>query len=80
MATWADLKASAANFLGIKITDADVNAVPLLATDAYGNLILGANGLPQLVVNWTSGHDEVTQGLLEGNLADPVATHGSSTG
>ena len=39
MATWGDLKANAATFLGIKITDADVSAVPLLATDPYGNFI-----------------------------------------
>ena len=44
MATWAELKASAAHFLGLKITDYDVGNVPLLATDAYGNLILGAHG------------------------------------
>ena len=55
MATWGDLKTNAATFLGIKITDADVNAVPLLATDPYGNFIAGAHGLPQLVVKWTSG-------------------------
>ena len=52
LATWADLKAKAATMLGIKLTDTDVNAVPLLATDAYGNLILGAHGLAQLVVNY----------------------------
>ena len=53
MATWGDLKANAATFLGIKITDADVNTVPLLATDAYGNFIPGPHGLPQLVVKST---------------------------
>ena len=53
MATWGDLKANAAQFLGIKITDADAGAVPLLATDPYGNFIPGAHGLPQLVVNFT---------------------------
>ncbi|HEV7582296.1 MAG TPA: peroxidase family protein [Mycobacterium sp.] len=40
MATWGDLKANAAQFLGIRITDLDVGNVPLLATDPYGNLIL----------------------------------------
>ena len=68
MATWGDLKANAATFLGIKITDADVNSVPLLATDPYGNFIAGAHGLPQLVVKFTDG----TQGLVEGNMANPV--------
>ena len=80
LATFADLKASAANFLGIKITDTDVNSVPLLATDAYGNLILGANGQDQLVVTWTSGPLKGTQGLVEGNLAAPVATSGTLNG
>jgi Animal haem peroxidase len=68
MATWGDLKASAASFLGIKITDYDVGAVPLLATDPYGNFIAGPHGLPQIVVKFTDG----TQGLVEGNLANPV--------
>ena len=63
--------------LGIKLTDTDVNAVPLLATDAYGNLILGAHGLAQLVVVWTSGPLVGQQALIEGNLAAPVATSGS---
>jgi Ca2+-binding RTX toxin-like protein len=72
LATWADLKASAAKFLGIKITDLDVNAIPLLATDNYGNLIFGANGLAQLVVKFADG----TQGLLAGNLTTPTATSG----
>ena len=43
MATWADVKANALK-LGILLSDADVGDVPLLATDAYGNFILGANG------------------------------------
>ncbi|NOG70255.1 peroxidase family protein [Roseicella sp. DB1501] len=70
MATWADVKASAARFLGIKLTDADVGSVPLLATDAYGNFIPGANGLPQIVVR--DGHGGTS--LVEGNLANPVST------
>ena len=69
MATWADLKANAANLLGFRITDADVGNVPLLATDAYGNFIAGAHGMPQLVVINTDG----TKGLVEGNIANPVA-------
>jgi Ca2+-binding RTX toxin-like protein len=70
MATWADVKQSAAQFLGIKLTDADVGDVPLLATDAYGNLILGAHGLAQLVVKNADG----TTRLVEGNLAAPIST------
>ena len=72
MATWGDLKANAATFLGIKITDADVGAVPLLATDPYGNFIRGAHGLPQLVVNFTDPTTHVvTQGLLGGQSRRP---------
>lgn len=70
MATWADLKANAAQFLGIQLTDADVGTVPLLATDAYGNFLPGANGLPQLVVRNADG----TTSLVEGNLAHPIST------
>jgi len=70
MATWADLKANAAKFLGIQLTDADVGNVPLLATDAYGNFLPGANGLPQLVVRNADG----TTSLVEGNLANPIST------
>ena len=52
MATWAELKANALTFLGIKLDDVnDVGNVPLLATDAYGNLILGPHGLAQLIVS-----------------------------
>ncbi|HYZ61942.1 MAG TPA: peroxidase family protein, partial [Acetobacteraceae bacterium] len=72
MATWADVKAQALKYFGIQLTDADVNSVPLLATDDYGNFLPGAHGLPQLV---TSG------GLVEGNLQNPVTTeHALSTG
>ena len=39
MATWGDLKANAATFLGLKITDSDVGNVPLLAPMPYGNFI-----------------------------------------
>ena len=38
------VKAQARDLLGIHLTDADVDNVPLLATDAYGNFIRGPNG------------------------------------
>jgi hypothetical protein len=44
VASWADTKAHALEMLGIRLTDDDVERVPLLRTDAYGNLVLGANG------------------------------------
>ena len=64
MATWADLKAQAADLLGIQLLDANVGNIPLLATDQYGNFIPGANGYPQLVTSI---------GLIEG---DPTANGG----
>ena len=60
MATWADVKAQAADLLGIQLLDSNVGNVPLLATDPYGNFIPGANGFPQIVT---------TTGLVEGNPA-----------
>ncbi|TNC59867.1 peroxidase family protein, partial [Rubellimicrobium roseum] len=60
--TWEDVKNSAKEFLGITLTDFDVHRVPLLATDQYGNLILGPNGYAQLVT---------PTGLVEG---DPNGT------
>ena len=80
LATWADLKANALNFFGIRLTDLDVNAVPLLATDAYGNVVnpftgapLAAGEVPWLVVKFADG----TQGFVEGNINAPVATSGT---
>ncbi len=49
MATWADVKLQARTLLGIELNDFDVHSVPLLATDEYGNLILGPNGYAQMV-------------------------------
>jgi Ca2+-binding RTX toxin-like protein len=58
LANWADIKAQAQAILGITLTDADIDNVPLLATDAYGKLLLSPNGRVQLVL--TNGQ------LLEG--------------
>jgi len=61
---WGEVKAMARTMLGIDLSDADVFNVPVIATDAYGKFIPGANGLPQLVT---------TTGLIEGNLGAPVS-------
>src|SRR5690606_37986430 len=70
MATWAVVKAQARDILGINLTDANVFDVPLLATDAYGNFIKGANGFPMVVFVGPDGlpgtPDDV---LVEGNPA-----------
>ncbi len=61
---WADVKAQAAALLGLRLTDADIGNVPLLATDRYGEFIPGPlRGMPQYVTG---------SGLVEGNLASPV--------
>lgn len=51
LATWADVKAQAAEKLGIILSDVDVLGVPLLLTDLYGEFIRGENGFPQVVIN-----------------------------
>lgn len=65
LATWADVKAQARTLLGIDLTDADVTNVPLLATDAYGMFLRGANGYAQIVT---------ANGLVEGNPLAPIST------
>ncbi|WP_281401835.1 peroxidase family protein, partial [Microvirga soli] len=67
MATWADVKAQAADLLGIQLLDSDVGNVPLLATDQYGEFIRGPNGYPQIVM---AGNPPT---LVEG---DPTANGG----
>jgi Ca2+-binding RTX toxin-like protein len=75
LATWADVKQQAAEVLGIVLTDADVGNIPLIATDAYGNFIPGADGYPQ-VVTGLGGDGQLGTAddvLLEGNPAAPVS-------
>ncbi len=48
---WAEVKAQALQFLGIKLTDFDVHNVPLLRTDAYGKFIPHpTTGYAQMIV------------------------------
>ncbi|MBA3623379.1 MAG: heme peroxidase, partial [Methylibium sp.] len=61
LATWAQVKAHAATFLGIVLSDADVLNVPLLATDEYGRFERGPNGFAQIVLSGNT--------LLEGSAA-----------
>jgi Ca2+-binding RTX toxin-like protein len=78
MATWKVVKAQARDLLGIELTDADVLSVPLLATDAYGNFLRGANGYPQVVMRTVGGDgilgtaDDGTE-LVEGNPTAPIS-------
>ncbi|MCW2804509.1 MAG: heme peroxidase [Propionibacteriaceae bacterium] len=65
LATWKDLKAQAADKLGMRLSDTDVANIPMVATDQYGRFLRGPNKLPQYVTKDLK--------LVEGNLADPVA-------
>ncbi len=87
MATWKVVKAQARDLLGINLTDADFDNVPLLATDLYGNFIPGPlHGLPQVVMqtagaNGIFGDSDDGTELVEGNLAAPIdLTHAVRTG
>ncbi|MBB4004415.1 peroxidase family protein [Aurantimonas endophytica] len=71
LATWADIKAQAAEMLGIELTDGDVLNIPLIQTDPYGEFIRGDNGLPQLV---RLNPDGTLNSLIEGDLGAPVNT------
>ena len=62
---WGEVKAQAAQMLGICLLDADVGNVPLLATDRYGEFLRGPNGFVQIVT---------ATGLIEG---DPAANGGT---
>ena len=53
LATWAVVKANAATFLGIGLTDEDAADLPLLATDPYGQFLRGPNGFAQFVTPTT---------------------------
>ncbi|HEY6799501.1 MAG TPA: peroxidase family protein, partial [Agromyces sp.] len=50
MAKWRDVKAQAAEVLGLELTDADLLDIPQVLVDPYGNFIPGANGYPQFIV------------------------------
>jgi Ca2+-binding RTX toxin-like protein len=86
LATWADVKKQAAEKLGIRLTDADVENVPLFVMDEYGEFVRGPNGLPQLVTSLGAdgkfgGTGANADTFLEGNLASPIATtNGARTG
>ncbi len=77
MATWKVVKAQARDLLGINLTDADFDNIPLLATDQYGNFIKGPNGYAQVVIrtpgpNGILGDADDGTTLVEGNPLAPV--------
>ncbi len=72
--TWAEVKAQAAEMLGITLEDVHVGNLPLLATDPYGNFIPGPGGFPQVVM--------AAGGLDSGTSGDPlsIVTYGATPG
>ncbi|MDZ5741509.1 peroxidase family protein [Pseudomonas asiatica] len=73
MATWKVVKAQARDILGINLTDADVDNVPLLATDAYGNFIKGPNGFPMVIMKGADGiAGTADDQQVEGNPLAPI--------
>ena len=67
---WAEVKAQALQYLGIKLTDFDVHNAPLLRTDDYGKFIPNpTTGYAQVIVN--AGAD------LKLNTADDVVVSGT---
>jgi Ca2+-binding RTX toxin-like protein len=70
--TWADVKRQAAQVLGIRLTDADVNDVPLILTDPYGHFKPGANGFPQFVTGNPLAPVLVSAGTVAGGTPVPA--------
>jgi Ca2+-binding RTX toxin-like protein len=70
IANWGEVKAQAREMLGIELTDMDVGNVPWLRTDAYGELILSADGYAQVITG--VGADGIP------NTADDVVVSGTS--
>jgi hypothetical protein len=71
---WGEVKAQALTMLGIRLSDHDVNNVPLLLTDQYGKFIPGANGYAQLVMQPDATH--LNTWLQEGTAAG-ITTDGA---
>ena len=71
MANWALVKSEAAAKLGLQLVDTDVNDIPLVLADPYGNYIPGPNGLPRFVAVSDPGGVPIVGGI-EGNLGGPV--------
>jgi hypothetical protein len=67
LANWKEIKAQAAARLGIVLQDGDVNDVPQVVTDPYGNFLPGPNGMPV--------YQTTTPGVvIEGSTTTPIPT------
>ncbi len=75
LAQWKDIKAQA-RLLGIKITDFDVNDIPVVATDAFGKFVADpATGFPMVLM--TNGSKFV---WASGNANNPIKVGGDDLG
>lgn len=78
MANWATIKANAAK-VGIILHDADIMAVPLVAFDAFGDNVLGPDGMPRLValnkvtgeVVYVQNTDLAQDAAIQAQIDDP---------
>ncbi len=89
IATWANVKAQAAEKLGLRLSDIDVLDVPKLVVDDYGNFIAGANGYAQVyvqvqrvdaqgkVVATHAGHQYIVEGVAGGLNIHGLAVPGA---
>ena len=77
IANWAEVKAQAAEKLGLQLSDIDVLDVPKLMVDAYGNFIAGAHGFAQVFVKIQAVN---TDGSVAGTVPDEFIMEGVAGG
>ncbi len=75
---WGEVKAQAIEMLGLKLSDHDVNNVPLLLTDQYGKFIPGANGFARVTVQVQIVNDAT--GAVVGAQGSPFFMDGVAGG
>src|SRR5680860_596807 len=92
LANWAEIKAQAANMLGIQLDDQDILSVPLLATDAYGEfiphpisgfaqIVTSAGPPPQLGSGTPAAPIDATSAVRTGHaFLDDIAHHAAPGG
>ena len=79
MANWSEIKTQAAELLGIQLVDTDVNDIPLISVDPYGNFIPGpARGMPVMMFLGPDGLAGTPDDFgTEGDINAPISTNGA---
>ena len=73
LANWAETKLQAQQKLGINLDDYDVNNVPVVLANEYGDFIAGPHGFPMLVqANGTDLSEGNNGGGVAGTMANTV--------